>query len=101
MLINNFNALPYRNDVGQLWENFVIAERMKYLSYMHKMANKYLWRVYTGGEVDYLEEDGGELRGYEIKHQTGKARPPKTWLETYPKSKFQVVNRNNYQEFLL
>lgn len=101
MLINNFNALPYRNDVGQLWENFVIAERMKYLSYRQKPVNRYFWRVYTGGEVDYLEEDSGELRGYEIKHQTGKAKPPKTWLETYPNSKFQVINRNNYHEFLV
>ena len=100
MLINNFNPLSRRNDTGQLWENFILAERKKYLNYRQKRVNSYFWRVYTGGEIDYIEEHSGELKGYEIKYGKAKAKPPQSWIESYPNSHFQVINRDNYMEFL-
>ena len=66
-LINNFNSLGDRNDVGMLWENFVIAERLKYNTYHKKFVSSYFWRTYTGAELDYVEEQKGRLYGYEIK----------------------------------
>jgi predicted AAA+ superfamily ATPase len=101
MLINNYNPKPYRNDLGELWENFVLAERQKYLSYLQIPVNNYFWRVYTGGEIDYIEEHSGSLWGYEIKLNKSKAKAPKTWTDTYPGSSFEVINRENYQQFLI
>ena len=101
MLINNYNPMPYRNDIGEIWENFVLAERQKYLSYRQIPVNNYFWRVYTGGEIDYIEEHSGSLWGYEIKLNKSKAKPPKTWIEYYPESSFEVINRENYQQFLI
>ena len=65
-LIDNMNRLSRRNDTGQLWENFLIIERLKTLSYRKKLANRYFWRTYTGAEIDYVEESGGRLQGYEF-----------------------------------
>jgi len=101
MLINNYNPISYRNDTGQLWENFVLAERQKYLSYIQKFVSNYFWRVYTGGEIDYIEEHSGQLWAYEIKFNNKKAKPPKSWTESYPGSSFEVINRENYQQFLI
>lgn len=101
MLINNFNPISYRNDTGQLWENFVVAERQKYLYYKQEAVNAYFWRVYTGGEIDYIEETGGRLWAYELKYNKKKVKPPKTWLEAYPESTFKVINKDNYDEFLM
>jgi len=102
MIINNYNPKPYRNDLGALWENFVLAERQKYLSYLQIPVNNYFWRVYTGGEIDYIEEHSGNLWGYEIKlNKSSKTKPPKTWTKSYPESSFEVISRENYQQFLI
>ena len=65
-LIDNMNRLSRRNDTGQLWENFLIIERLKTLSYRKRLANRYFWRTYTGAEIDYVEESGGRLHGFEF-----------------------------------
>lgn len=101
MLINNYNELTFRNDIGQLWENFILSERQKFLKYHQKHVNPYFWRVYTGGEIDYIEEYGGHLWAYEIKYRKSKAKPPDSWTKYYPNSTFTVINRENYMDFLL
>ena len=100
-VIDNFNTFALRNDIGPMWENFLIAERIKYTAYRNMFANRYFWRTYTGAELDYLEESGGQLRGYEFKWGNKTANPPQTWLETYPEASFQCINRDNYLEFVL
>ncbi|MEA3495002.1 MAG: ATP-binding protein [Bacteroidota bacterium] len=100
MLINNFNSFNNRNDIGQLWENFIISERIKQLSFSEIHASKYFWRTYTGAELDYIEEKNGQLNAYEIKFNKGKVRIPKTWLETYNNSTFKLINNDNYFDFL-
>jgi len=97
---DNFNYLTNRNDVGQLWENFLIVERLKSLAYTEQYASRYFWRTYTGAEVDYVEEKNGQLSGYEIKWQKDKSRNLGLWQGYYPASKGLVVNKNNYREFL-
>lgn len=97
-LINNFNPLNLRNDVGALWENYLVLERMKLRSYQRIYANQYFWRTYGGAEIDLVEEREGLLYGYEFKWGNRKTSP-KSWLE-YPNSKFKLINRENFVDFL-
>lgn len=100
-LINNLNFLEDRNDTGQLWENFLIGERMKKMRYNKEVYSPYFWRTYSGAELDYVEEREGKLFGYEIKHNTKKVKAPKTWLETYENASFDLINLENYLGFIL
>lgn len=100
-VIENFNELDHRPDTGQIWENFLIIERLKTMSYQKQYANRYFWRTYTGAELDYVEERGGQLNGFEFQWGKKEAKAPKTWLEAYPGAGYQSINRENYLEFLL
>lgn len=101
-VIDNFKNLAQRNDQGPLWENFLLAERLKFNGYWKgALSNRYFWRTYTGAELDYVEETGGKLFGYEFKWGDKMAKAPKTWLETYPEAEFLCINRANYADFLL
>lgn len=97
-LINNFNPIDLRSDVGALWENFIIAERMKFRRISFIDANQYYWRTYDGAEVDLVEQREGKLFGYEVKWVDKKTNPG-SWLE-YPDSEYQLVTRNNFTDFL-
>ena len=97
-IINNFNSLEDRNDRGMLWENFIIAERLKYNTYYKRFVSSYFWRTYTGAELDYVEEYKGKLHGYEIKWGKG-AKAPFSWLENY-KADFNCIKRDNFLEFI-
>lgn len=100
-VIDNFNPPDKRPDRGALWENFLLLERMKSQSNRQHRANRFFWRTYTGAELDYVEESGGELNGFEFKWGTKVGKAPATWLETYPEVSFQTVNRENYLDFVL
>ncbi len=99
-LIDNHKPLDYRTDTGNLWENFVIAERRKQLLYLRKNVRTYFWRTYTGAEIDYVEEGEDGLTGFEIKISKDKVKSPKLWLDEY-KGGFQLINRKNYLDWLL
>lgn len=99
-IINNFNSLQTRDDVGMLWENFLFIERQKRNAYARHYANIYFWRTYDRQEIDYVEESGGVLHGYEFKWGNKKVRPSKLWLDTYANSTFNVINKENYIDFL-
>lgn len=100
-LINNLNPVTLRQDVGGLWENFVIAERIKYNLNKGVDKNNYFWRTTSGQEIDYLEEIGGEISAFEIKYQKEKIKMPKAFREGYPSASINVVNRKNYSKFLM
>jgi predicted AAA+ superfamily ATPase len=100
ILINNLNELNMRNDTGQLWENFIISERLKLTSYKQINVARYFWRTYTGAEMDYVEEREGKLFGYEIKFKKERARTPHTWKDVYA-GEFELVNRENYLGFVV
>jgi len=100
ILIDNLKGLKDRNDVGQLWENFLMVERMKLLAYRGELASAYFWRTHTGAELDYVEEKGGRLYGYEFKFGKGQPRIPKAWGEVYPGASYELINRDNYGDFL-
>jgi uncharacterized protein len=99
-IIQNFSSLTIRNDVGQMWENMIITERFKYLKNNDIHTNSYFWRTYTGAEVDYVEEQNGELFAYEIKYTKPKTKAPQTWIENYG-GNFKSINRDNFWEFFM
>ncbi len=99
-LIGNYNLLNARNDVGKLWENFLMAERRKKLAYDFQFVNPYFWRTYSQAELDYVEEGGGQLSGYEFKYRPRKVKAPKSWQETYPEASFECISQENYLDFV-
>jgi len=98
-LIANFNPPALRNDIGQLWENFLLMERIKRQAYQTAPGNFYFWRTWEAHEIDLIEEREGRLFAYEFKW-TGKRREPRKFREAYPEAEFEVVNRDNYQRFV-
>lgn len=100
-LTDNFKYLSERDDIGKLWENFLVVERLKKNHYTSQRSSSFFWRTYNGAEIDYVEESGGSLHGYEFKWgEHSKPRPPQTWLEHYDNSTWQVVDRENWLEFV-
>jgi len=100
-VIRNFNTLNFRMDKGELWENYLMAERIKYNAYKRNRVNYYFWRTYDQQELDLVEEDAGILRGYEFKwNSRKKAKVPGGWKNSYPGSEFSVVNTDNYLDFI-
>ena len=102
-LLNNFNGLNLRDDVGQLWENYLFAERMKKREYVEIFSNIYFWRTHDRQEIDLVEEREGKLFGYEFKWSNKKAlnvKSPRDWKTTYPESEFEVISQVNYLDFL-
>ncbi len=101
VLIDNFKSPSERNDFGQLWENFLIVERLKRNAYRERPCSQYFWRTYTGAEIDYVEEGADGLNGFEIKSGKKKTRPPETWLKEYPQATWQEVGTHNWLNFVL
>lgn len=99
-VIANFNPIESRNDIGQLWENYMISERIKYLEYKRISSNNYFWRTYEQQEIDWVEERDGSLYGYEFKWKESKVKIPTQWSNAYPDAKFEVININNFENWL-
>ncbi len=99
-IINNFNPIENRNDIGMLWENFLFMERMKKQSYLPIHANNYFWRTYDQKEIDLVEERDGRLFGFEFKYKNKKAKAPKLWLKTYKEADWTLITKNNFLEFV-
>jgi len=98
-LIQNFNNPAVRQDIGGLWENFCIAERVKYLKINQLYRNLYYWRTYDQKELDYVEEYSGEMHAYEIKWNKAKLKLHKDFLKAYTKSSIKLVNKENFWDF--
>lgn len=103
-VINNFNNLSTRNDVGALWENFLVIERLKKQEYAHigSKYNNYFWRTWDKKEIDWVEMRSGKLFGYEFKWGGGKPSKSKNmWLKTYKdEAEFEIINKENYLDFI-
>lgn len=96
-VINDFNFLDNRKDVGMLWENFIIAERMKFRLYHQIEADQYFWRTYDGNEIDLIEEKAGKLYGYEFKwnFKEGAKDNSFPWLDSH-----QFITKKNLRPFI-
>jgi predicted AAA+ superfamily ATPase len=99
-IIQNFAPLSSRNDVGEMWENLIVTERLKYLYNNQLIANSYFWRTYTGAEIDYVEEKNGELFAYEIKYSKIQKKAPQTWIDNYG-DHFKCITKDNFWEFVM
>ncbi len=100
-LISNFNPMESRQDKDALWENFVMSERLKYLKYNELDCNRYFWRTTQKQNLDYIEEHSGKLFCYEFRwSKRRKARLSKTFANTYPEHEFDVINRDNFINFV-
>ncbi|KKR15340.1 MAG: AAA ATPase [Candidatus Falkowbacteria bacterium GW2011_GWA2_39_24] len=101
VLIDNFNTLTDRNDQGALFENFLMAERIKKIKYQAITASGYFWRAYTGSEIDYIEETAGKYYAYEFKYGKKQAKIPNKLILDYGNPEFKLINRDNYLEFII
>ncbi len=100
-VISNFNSLETRNDIGQLWENFLVGERLKAQHYKSIHSNNYFWRTWDKQEIDWIEERGGELFASEFKYSSkSKYKPPKMFINAYPESSSQIVTPDNFLDFV-
>lgn len=101
-LIGNFNPPMLRNDIGALWENFLISERIKTNQYNGSNAKGYFWRTHAQQEIDYLEEYGGEMYAYEFKwNPKAKTKFPSSFVETYAPVEKKIISTQNFEEFLI
>jgi predicted AAA+ superfamily ATPase len=100
-LIRNYNPLNLRNDQGQLWENYLMAERMKVNAYLKRRVNTYFWRTYDQQEIDLIEESGIDLSAFEFKWKINKVKIPAAWKNNYPSATFEIIHNENYLNFVL
>jgi predicted AAA+ superfamily ATPase len=102
-LIQNFNPLHLRDDVGQLWENYLTIERRKANQVAGRSVNSYFWRTYDQKEIDCIEEHGGKLFGFEFKWREGGIRrvTRKEFMEAYPDSTLAAITQKNFESFLM
>jgi len=101
MVIGNFNPIDLRTDKGALWENFLISERIKQNEYKQSLARTYFWRTKQKQEVDFVEDNGGKIFGYEFKWNKKKYQKlPKTFTETY-NAESKVIDKSNFREFVI
>ncbi|OYU97267.1 MAG: ATPase [Bacteroidetes bacterium B1(2017)] len=99
-IINAFNPLSMREDVGKLWENYLQSERKKKLAYTGKECPDYFWRTHTKQEIDRIEEQNSKLFAYEYKWGNGNVKTPSEFSKSYPRAKFTLINQVNYLEYI-
>ncbi len=99
-IISNFNSVQLRDDVGKLWENYIISERLKYRAYNNIYSEQYFGRTYDNQEIDLIEDLGGKFSAFEIKWKEQKQRIPPYWKSTYPNAYFFQINSENYFDYI-
>lgn len=99
-LTGNFQPLSVRNDTGELWEQYILNERMKYNIYRDKHMQYFFWRTYDGQEIDLIEIHNGKLFAFECKWRNKKVKPPRAFVKNYPDATFETVHQDNYQKFI-
>jgi uncharacterized protein len=100
-IIYQFNELKLRNDVGQLWENFVFMERQKYNTYNDNFTRTFFWRNYAKNEIDLIESKEGKIFAYELKYSSSRKNPPADFIKKYPSAEFRCINKDNYLECIV
>jgi predicted AAA+ superfamily ATPase len=100
-LIANFEHIENRTDIGALWENYLVSERIKYLAYHQKWVNNWYWRTTEQQEIDYVEEENGQLSAFEFKwNPKAKGSVPSSFRKTYPAATINRIHRENFETFL-
>lgn len=99
-IIANFNPLEIRDDIGKLWENFLVVERLKKQAYNQIYSNNYFWRTWDQKEVDWVEERDGRLFGYEFKWRSKFLKSCAAWTDNYPDATLEIIDNENYLAFV-
>ncbi len=99
-LTGNFDSLSIRQDTGVLWENYLMSERKKLLLNTGSGTEMYFWRTYDQQEIDLIEEESGSIRAFELKWGDKTPGIPKVFRETYPVTTYEVINQDNYLNFI-
>ena len=100
-LINNFSPLQNRNDIGQLWEQYILSERIKHNNYRNYQPQYFFWRTYDGQEIDLIELDNKQhLQALECEWQNQKVKIPAAFAKAYPEANFTAVHQDNYLEWI-
>jgi predicted AAA+ superfamily ATPase len=100
-LIRNFTPLSLRSDVGELFENWFVMERIKKSDNHRQHIGFHFWRTYDQKEIDLIEEKDGQLTGFECKwNPAARVRVPADWVEAYPDAGFNVANSGNWRQYL-
>ena len=99
-IVANFNPIDLRDDLGLLWENYIISERFKYQNNTGMTVNNYFWRTYDQQEIDWVEEREGSLFGYEFKWRKKDVKAPAAWVKAYPDAKYQVITQENFEKWI-
>jgi predicted AAA+ superfamily ATPase len=101
-LVANFNPVSMRQDIGVLWENFLMSERIKTIHYSQTFVNQFFWRTKQQQEIDYIEERGGKFYAYEFKwNPDANVRFSDSFLKNYEPAETKAIHKNNLQEFLV
>lgn len=99
-LISNFSPISLRQDIGQLWENYLISERLKNMNNRVRNCDHFFWRTYDGQELDLIERSDNILSAYEFKWSKKKIRVPAAFTRAYPEVPVQIINKENYLPWL-
>jgi len=99
-LINNFSPLSQRNDIGQLWEQYILGERIKNNAYKGHYPQYFFWRTYDGQEIDLLESHNGKLHAFECKWKNNNAKKPIAFGKAYPDASFTILDQENYLDWV-
>ena len=99
-VIGMFNPINLRDDIGKLWENYIISEVQKHREYQRLSSSLYFWRTYDRKEIDLVEDHQGRLSAYEIKWRQTRVNVPQDWRRHYPQADFNVIHRGNYLKYI-
>lgn len=99
-IVSEFKSLHLRNDIGILWENYLMSERIKYISNSGDEVPHYFWRTYDGQEIDLIETTGEKVRAFEFKWGDKMRKAPRAYADNYTDSTYQVINQQNYLDFI-
>jgi uncharacterized protein len=100
-IMGNLNLIGLRDDIGRLWENFLINERIKITKLKSPLTSFYYWRLSSGAELDLVEDSQGKLGGYEFKWGSKESKAPASWINSYDNATFSCYNRDNFEDFIL
>jgi uncharacterized protein len=100
-IINSFNPINMRDDVGKLWENYLNTERRKAIDYKENFVLDYFWRTHTRQEIDRIEEKNEKIQAFEYKWGKAKAKIPTEFARSYPNASFEIINQENYLDYIL
>jgi len=100
-LIGNYSGFDTRADVGSLWENFCVTERLKWLNFNKPLTNCYFWRTYDGAEIDLVEEYNGIIQAFEFKwKKKRKTKMPESFAKAYDVSSYKIITSTDFHQLI-